>query len=76
MSSEITVRDAVPADAEALSVIMNEIILIGGTTAHEQTFTADLFNQTYISGEKVFTCVTAENTIVDRISKRFLLKWY
>lgn len=31
----VTTRPAVPADAPAMTVLLNEIIAIGGTTAHE-----------------------------------------
>ena len=54
------VRNAVPADAEAMSEILNAIIAIGGTTAHQHPKTAATIVQHYIDGTDVLTSVVAE----------------
>lgn len=54
------VRDARPGDAEAMTEILNRIIAIGGTTAHETPKTADQVRTEYVDGPEVLSSVVAE----------------
>lgn len=53
-------RPATPADATAMTDILNEIIRIGGTTAHETQKTAATVQEHYIDGPDVITSIVAE----------------
>jgi L-amino acid N-acyltransferase YncA len=57
----LIIRDAVPADAAAMADILNEIIAIGGTTAHETPKTVNEVRTEYISGPEVLSSVVAED---------------
>lgn len=50
------VRPAAAADAGPLAALINAIIRIGGTTAHEVPFTPEAFAAHYISGPGVICC--------------------
>lgn len=54
------IRPATPDDAPAMTAILNEIIAIGGTTAHETRKTAATVQAHYIDGPDVITSVVAE----------------
>jgi len=54
------IRQAVPSDAEELSLLLNEIIRAGGTTAIETLLTAHEFADWYITGEFALACHVAE----------------
>jgi len=54
------VRKAVSSDAEALSILLNEIILAGGTTALETPLSAAEFADWFIEGEFPLACHVAE----------------
>lgn len=54
------VRQAVPADAPAMAVLLNRIIAIGGTTAHQKPMTAETVQDHYIDGPDCITSVVAE----------------
>ncbi|MGV8985664.1 MAG: GNAT family N-acetyltransferase [Cypionkella sp.] len=54
------VRRAQDFDAPALAEVLNEIIMIGGTTAHEIPFTAQAFLTHYIDGPDAIFCHMAE----------------
>jgi L-amino acid N-acyltransferase YncA len=54
------VRPATPADAEAMAAILNAVIALGGTTAHETPKPQDKVRQHYIDGPDVLTSVVAE----------------
>lgn len=56
----LAVRPATAADAPALAALLNEIIRIGGTTAHEEPFTARAFARHYLTGPGVICCHVAE----------------
>ncbi len=61
MGQVISVRQARANDAVALADILNEIILIGGTTAFEDCFSAEAFSRYFILGdEAVFCCVAVD----------------
>ena len=47
----IKVRPARSADVSALCAFLNEIIRIGGTTAHERPFTHESFRGHFLAGE-------------------------
>lgn len=55
------IRRAVSADAEALSNLLNEIILAGGTTALETPLSAVEFADWFIDGEFPLVCHVAEH---------------
>jgi L-amino acid N-acyltransferase YncA len=54
------IRKADVADAEGMADILNRIILIGGTTAHEQEFSIAKVTRHYINGTAVICCHVAE----------------
>jgi GNAT superfamily N-acetyltransferase len=53
------VRQAVPQDAVAMTDLLNAIIRIGGTTAHERELSVDRITQYYITGPAVICCHVA-----------------
>ena len=57
----IRVRAARPDDAAALAQLINQIIAIGGTTAHETPFDAASFAQAYLTGPDALCCHVAES---------------
>ncbi len=54
------VRRAEPADATALAVVLNEIIAVGGTTAHAEPFSDTYFQSHYIDGPDAMCCHLAQ----------------
>ena len=54
------VRAARPEDAAAMALVLNRIIEIGGTTAHEVAKTPADIRAHYIDGGGCVTCVVAE----------------
>lgn len=56
----MNLRPATPADAPAMAEVLNAIIAIGGTTAHQHPFTADRVVAHYIAGPRVLSCIVAE----------------
>ncbi len=55
----ITVRDATVNDGHELCALINEIITIGGTTAHQTLFTENRFVEHYLNGSHVRSCLVA-----------------
>ena len=55
------VRPATPADASAMTALLNAIIAIGGTTAHQHPKTEAQVRTDYIDGPEALTCVVAED---------------
>ncbi len=53
-------RKALPSDAPAMADLLNRIIAIGGTTAHEQPKSPEDIRDNYIDGAGTITCVVAE----------------
>jgi len=53
------VRQATLSDAPGLTALLNEIIAIGGTTAHEAAFTVEDFTTHYLTGPDVICCHVA-----------------
>ena len=53
------IRPATAADAFAMAQILNRIIAIGGTTAHETAKSAQQVRHDYITGPDVLSCVVA-----------------
>lgn len=53
------VRSATAADAEAMAEILNAIIAIGGTTAHQHPKSVDEVRQSYVTGPDVRAAVVA-----------------
>jgi L-amino acid N-acyltransferase YncA len=54
------IRPATPADAPAMAAILNAIIAIGGTTAHEEPKAESKVLRDYITGTDVLACSVAE----------------
>ena len=54
-------RPARPEDAPAMADLLNRIIVIGGTTAHEQPFSPAMIDHHYISGAATICCHLAED---------------
>jgi L-amino acid N-acyltransferase YncA len=57
----LIIRDAEPGDAAAMADILNQIIAIGGTTAHETPKTTDAVREDYVTGADVVSSVVAED---------------
>lgn len=55
------VRAAEPEDAEAMARVLNAIIAIGGTTAHEHPKSVDAVRRDYITKPEVRSSVVAED---------------
>ena len=55
------IRPATPADAAAMAEILNQIIAIGGTTAHQHRVTEPAITDWYINGPGLITCHIAES---------------
>ncbi len=55
------VRQATSTDALGLAAILNRIIAIGGTTAHETPFTEDDFALHYLTGTDALSCFLAQD---------------
>ncbi len=60
------IREAGPDDAGPMADVLNEIIAIGGTTAHQHAFSAEMVRQYFIDGEGVATSVLAvlDDTVI------------
>jgi L-amino acid N-acyltransferase YncA len=57
----MNVRQAEASDAAAMAAILNRIIEIGGTTAHETPMSADDIALHYVTGPDVLSSVVAED---------------
>jgi len=58
-TESLAIRPAVAADAEAMGVLLNEIIRIGGTTAITTELSADEMREWFIYGANVVSCFVA-----------------
>lgn len=54
------IRPATPDDAAGMVTVLNEIIALGGTTAHQTPFDAAKMQSHYIAGAAVISCQVAE----------------
>ncbi|MFN7222574.1 MAG: GNAT family N-acetyltransferase [Paracoccaceae bacterium] len=54
------IRPATPHNGAAMAAILNQIIAIGGTTAHQIPLTGEMISCRYIEGVDSLTCVVAE----------------
>ncbi len=54
------IRLATPDDAAAMTLILNRIIAIGGTTAHRHPLTVGYVLSHYITGSEVYSSVVAD----------------
>lgn len=54
------VRPALPGDAPAMAAVLNAIIRIGGTTAHEREKSPDQVCADYVTGPDVLSSFVAE----------------
>jgi L-amino acid N-acyltransferase YncA len=57
---DLRMRPATTEDVKALSAILNRIIAIGGTTAHENPMTLSEFDDHFVSGPDCILCLMAE----------------
>ena len=57
---QVTTRPAVPADAGQMTELLNEIIAIGGTTAHEVPLTETEMLHHYITPDRHISTLVAE----------------
>jgi ribosomal protein S18 acetylase RimI-like enzyme len=55
------VRPAIPTDAADMTTLLNAIIEIGGSTAHETAYTPDTMLSHYIAPSALICCHVAEN---------------
>jgi L-amino acid N-acyltransferase YncA len=55
----MTTRAATIADAADMADILNRVIAIGGTTAHEDPMTAEAVLEDYVNGADVYSSVVA-----------------
>ncbi len=53
------IRPALPDDVPQMTALLNEIIAIGGTTAHQEPFSADDFRSHYLDGPDALCCHVA-----------------
>lgn len=60
MIVRMIVRQGVAQDAPAMVAILNQIIAIGGTTAHQVPMSEADLRRYYIDGAEAITCVVAE----------------
>ena len=58
--SQINIRAAIPADADALAALLNQIIDAGGTTAHLNPFDATRMLNHYIAPPLAISCFVAQ----------------
>ena len=56
----VTTRPAIPADAAEMTLLLNEIIAIGGTTAHQRPFDVDRMLHHYITPDHHISTFVAE----------------
>ena len=54
------IRPAIAQDADELCELINEIIAIGGTTAHQKPFDANRFRTHHLVGEEIICCFVAQ----------------
>lgn len=54
------IRQAKVEDAAGMAAVLNRIIEIGGTTAHQNLMSDDQLRDHYIDGDDTVTCVVAE----------------
>ena len=54
-------RPALPADAAGMAAVLNAVIAIGGTTAHETAMTEAEVRKYFIDGSDVHSSVVAED---------------
>ena len=58
--SQINIRAAIPADADALAALLNQIIKKGGTTAHLNLFDGPRLLNHYLAPPLAISCTVAE----------------
>lgn len=71
----INVRPAHTADVPALCAFLNEIIRIGGTTAHETPFTHESFTAHFLTGPGFVSCFVAEDADGQPCAFQGLERW-
>ncbi len=59
--SKFNIRAATSSDSRGLSLLLNEIIEVGGTTAAETPFSPAEFETAYITGGHCVACFVAES---------------
>ena len=61
------VRPATPGDAAAMAALLNRIIAIGGTTAHQTPKTADAILTGYIDGPDCITAIAVSTSAIGNL---------
>ncbi len=56
----ISIRPAIAADAPAMTALINKIIALGGTTAHQRAFDAARMQAHYIAPPRCICCFVAD----------------
>jgi L-amino acid N-acyltransferase YncA len=54
------IRPAWPTDVPAMTALLNEIITMGGTTAHQEPFSPEEFRSHYLDGPDALCCHVAQ----------------
>ncbi len=54
------IRPAQPSDAKDMVALLNQIIAVGGTTAHQEPYDEDKMLHHYIAAEGLISCQVAE----------------
>lgn len=67
------IRAARDTDAEQMATLLNEIISIGGTTAHTRPFDRDRILDTFITPPRAISCVIASDA--DGVTGFQALEW-
>ena len=74
MNDELTIRPVRDTDAPTLSILLNEIIARGGTTALEQAFTPVALAEAMLTGPDVYCCFVAEDAEGDLVGFQALTR--
>ncbi|WP_026613601.1 GNAT family N-acetyltransferase [Ensifer aridi] len=74
-AATINVRPARVEDVPVLCAFLNEIIRIGGTTAHETPFTHESFASHFLAGPGLVSCFVAEDGSDEPCAFQALERW-
>lgn len=71
---DFRVREAVAGDASALCRILNDIIVIGGTTSLETRLSVTAFGEVFLTGRDYIVCFVAESLAGDALGFQSLTR--
>lgn len=74
MNDKVRIRPVRDTDAPAITVLLNEIIARGGTTALEQPFTPAGLTDAMLTGPDVYCCFVAEDAAGDLVGFQTLTR--